>query len=117
VRHLTALQITIDDVTGWHYVSASRRGGYPLGYCAEHSPHPTEVEARECYARWQRDHVRLDGRCSWTSCSRCPNPANRYAYVEGDGYTSAALCDQHLTLEPAVQAMHLDGPAGDAWQS
>lgn len=112
---------------GWHYVSLCRGVGRPLGYCAEHEPHSTEAEARECYARWQRDHVRISGFCSWTSCDvgrspdstdePCPNTANRLARIEGDGYHLAALCEQHLTVENAIRVMGLDQPAGDAWVS
>lgn len=105
---------------GWHYVSLSDRGGYPLGYCAEHEPHATEVEARECYARYQRDNVRLDGKLGdWTGCvvDGCDKPTKNLADIRGDGYHSAALCDEHLTHEHAVKALHLDRPAGDAWVS
>lgn len=117
MRHYTAAQK--GDGPGWHYVSLGRTGGYPLGYCADHEPHPTEAEARECYARWQRDHVRLGSKWSWTSCDMpdCPKPANRGAKIEGDGYHLATLCDEHLTVENAVIAMGLDQPAGDSWIS
>lgn len=126
MRHSTARQ---KPAGGWHYVNAGRDGGYPLGYCAEHEPHATELEARECYAKWQRDHVRLNGQLSsWSDCVagrtqdpktsvRCPNPTKRYAKIEGDGYRMATLCDEHLTIDEAVKALDLDGPAGDAWES
>jgi hypothetical protein len=121
MRHLTAARLGDD---GWHYVSLSRRGGYPLGYCSEHAPHPTEHEARECYNRWRRDQLRLDGKAGWTNCqqradgARCANPANQVAEVWGDGgYTCAVLCPEHLTASIACEVLGLNGPAGDAWQS
>lgn len=114
MRHLTAVRIG----SGWRYASLSRRGGYPLGDCADHL-HDTEAEARECYSAFLRAHVKLDGKCSWNRCSvrGCGNPANQTARVEGDGYRLAVLCPEHLTLEHAYEALHLNGPAGDAWES
>jgi hypothetical protein len=112
----TAVQIE----GGWHYASASSRGGHPLGYCAEHPPHASEQEARDCYGQWQRDHLRLDqGSWSWGGCDAkgCPNPANRAADIEGDGYQIAMLCPDHMTTEHAVAALHIAGAAGDAWRS
>lgn len=104
------------DGTGWHYV----KGGRPRGYCAEHAPHATEDEARECFGSWQRDHVILErDRFSWSNCYRrpCKNPARHGARIEGDGYTLAVLCDEHFTVEDAIIALHIDGPAGDRWES
>ena len=119
MRHHTAAPLT--DGSGWHYASVHRsRGGYPLGYCADHGPHPTADEARRCYRQWQRDHVGLDGKCSWTSCDvkGCEKPANSYARIDGDGYAMATLCEDHLTIRHALTALGLDGDlAGDAWQS
>jgi hypothetical protein len=120
VRHLTAVWITTKDgVTGWHYASLSRRGGHPLGGCATHEPHPSEIEARECYAAWQRERIRLDGKCDWTSCEAygCDSPTRHVARIEGDGYRMACLCPEHLTVENAIHALHLSGAAGDSWQS
>ena len=127
MNHLTAARK--GENGGWHYVSLNRRGGHPLGYCADHEPHDTELEARECYARYQRDHIRLDrGPTNWQDCMagrtgdrattvRCPNPTKHYADIEHDGYHLVPLCPDHMTVEEAVKALHLDGPAGDAWQS
>jgi hypothetical protein len=112
VRNLTARQRGND---GWHYVSLGSTGGYPIGYCADHEPHPTEAEARECYAKWRRDHVGLDIRyADWTGCAICDAPTKKAAGVQYD-YATAALCDEHLTHENAVTALHLD--AGDSWMS
>lgn len=119
MRHLTAHQLPEG---GWHYASTHRTGGYPLGYCAEHEPHATEDEARECYRRWQRDHVKLDdgGKWSWGNChvKGCDNPARNGVTIEGDGYALAFLCDEHHDREHALTALGLDGDrAGDAWIS
>ena len=111
---------------GWHYVSLSSRGGHPLGYCWEHDPHETETEARECYARYLRDHVTLDGTTlNWQGCAApddeqdrdCDRPTKKLAQVSGSWGHSAALCDKHLTLEIAYEVMGLLRPAGDAWMS
>lgn len=105
---------------GWHYVSLSSRGGYPLGYCADHEPHATEAEARECYAQYQRDHIVLDAwKHNWCGCEvdGCGNPTKSSAKIEGDAYRMAALCPEHMSIEHAVKALGIDGPAGDAWIS
>lgn len=121
MRHLTAHQLPEG---GWHYASTHRRGGYPLGYCRDHEPHPTEAEARECYSQWQRDHLVLDdGNWSWGNCehregqTRCKSPANKAARIEGDGYQMALLCPEHMTRGHAIAALGIDGPAGDSWES
>ena len=103
------------DGSGWHYVT----GGHPIGYCTEHAPHATEAEARECYARWQRDHVAKGGRCSWTGCyvRGCSNPAREGWHIEADAYSLAILCDEHDDREHAIEALGLNGPAGDRWES
>lgn len=71
MRHHTAAYSK--ELKGWHYVSAHpRRGTYPIGYCAEHPLHATAQEARECYAAYQRDRVRLDVSLgSWSDCLVC----------------------------------------------
>lgn len=118
MMHNTAWQL--DD--GWVYASRSRRGSYIIGGCAESGQihrHATEDEARECYNEWRRRNVRLDSKWSWGSCHvrGCPNPANKGARVEGDGYSLVILCDEHHTLEIAIRELGLNGPAGDSWQS
>lgn len=114
MNHRTALQK--QDLSGWHMVVNS---SHPVGYCAQHAPHPTEAEARECFAQYERDHVREQGTTSWTNCmlKGCKNPARRRFGIEGDGYNLAVLCDDHATTENAIIVMHLDQPAGDAWFS
>lgn len=103
---------------GWHYASTSSRGGYPLGYCAEHEPHATETEARECYGRYQREHVRLDGKTTgWHDCEVCKAPAKNVARIDGDGYSHAVLCDEHLTKDHAATVLGIAGLAGDRWVS
>ena len=123
MRHKTALQRA--DGTGWHYGTAGKTGGSPLGRCREHPPHPTEDEARACYGAYLReDTIRLDaGALSWTSCehrtdgTRCPNPTQAYAAYGDDGYGQTALCPDHMTVDNVIAAAQLDGPAGDAWIS
>lgn len=119
MNHLTAARK--GENGGWHYVSLNRRsGGYPLGYCADHEPHASELEARECYARYQRDNIRLDGKMAdWSGCQipGCDTPTKNLATIRFDGFHSAVLCDEHLTTELAATVLRLDEPAGDAWQS
>lgn len=118
MNHRTASQHV--NRTGWHMTEGSRRvGTHPVGYCRDHAPHPTEAEARECYAQYQRDRVREHGTTSWTNCSHagCGAPARRRFEIEGDGYAAAVLCDEHATIENARTALRLDGPAGDSWFS
>lgn len=103
---------------GWHYVSLGRDGGYPLGYCAGHEPHETEAEARECYARYERDQIKFDrGTRSWTACQieGCDNPTRNAA--RSGPWLHASLCDEHLTIEHAIKALGLDEAAGDSWVS
>ncbi len=106
---------------GWHYVSLHpRHGGHPIGYCAEHEPHETELEARECFSQYQRDRVRLDVVLGdWTGCTAegCDAPTRKAAQIWGDGFALAPLCDDHLRHGAAVKALHIEGPAGDAWVS
>jgi hypothetical protein len=114
MNHHTAAKLG----TGFHYASLNKRGGHPLGYCAEHAPHATETEARECFGQWQRDHVTLDGKLiSWTDCRVCHGPTKQYASIEGDGYRLLPLCAEHLTKERAIAGLDIAGAAGDAWES
>lgn len=103
---------------GWHYVSLSSRGGYPIGYCDTHAPHATEEEARNCYNRWRRDGIELDVTLGAPSkCDRCENFTQTGARVRGDGYDQVTLCSAHLTVENAASALDAYGPAGNAWIS
>lgn len=118
MRHLTAASIG----EGFHYASLSRRGGYPLGDCATHAPHPTADEARRCYRTWERQHVLLDQEFrNWGDCDvkECDKPTKIGArLVDGDGFHMARLCPDHFTTENAIIALGLDGDlAGDSWVS
>lgn len=116
MRHHTAAQRK--DGSGWHFVDLGRTGGYPLGYCREHEPHASEQEARECYARFQRDYVRLDSQLgNWMDCAVCGAPTKQGARIEGDGYSLVTLCPDHLTTEDAIRELGLESVAGDAWVS
>ena len=104
----------------WHYTTANRRTGtHPIGYCVDHAPHDTEEQARECYAGYLRDNVRLDkpGTWSWGGCDYpgCKNPANNGAH--SGAWNMALLCADHHNRDDAVKALRLDGPACDSWHS
>lgn len=108
------------DGTGWHYIYGKGEGGTPIGYCREHAAHPTEAEARECYAQFVRDSIQLDaGTGGWTSCSaaKCPDPARSIAKYGDDGYGIVWLCPKHMTVEQVIECARLDETAGDAWIS
>jgi len=114
MRQLTAAQLD----GGWQYVSAGPRGVHPQGACQDHPPHPTEEEARSCYAAWQRDRLVRSGMTHWQTCTApgCVQPACRVWVVQdGWGYTVAVLCESHDDHDEAVMALELDRPAGDAW--
>lgn len=123
MRTKTALKLA--DGSGWHYGSAGKNGGHPLGRCRDHAPHPTEAEARECYGAYVReDTIRLDADViTWTACSarpdgeRCPNPTKTIARYGDDGYGQVALCPEHMTVDHVITTAQLGGPAGDAWIS
>lgn len=124
MRTKTALQLA--DGSGWHYgIAGKNGGGYPLGRCASHPPHPTEAEARECYGAYVReDTIKLDaGAVGWTSCTarpaggKCPKPTKSFAQYGDDGYGMTPLCPDHMTADDVIAAAQLDGPAGDAWIS
>lgn len=127
----------------WQYTSANRRTGtHPIGYCwtilaDPNDPdsvlpkedwtyhyHDTEAEARECYAAYLRDHVRLDKphTWSWGTCDYglndkqpCKNPANNGAH--SGAWHMALLCDEHFNLADAITALGLNKPAGDSMHS
>jgi hypothetical protein len=102
----------------WQYATLSRRGGGPIGYCADHAPHATESEARECYSSYLRDAIRMDGHLAdWTGCEAegCDNPTKNYASTYG--VSSACLCDGHNDRDMAIKVMGLDRPHGDVWGS
>ena len=110
----------------WHYTTANRRTGtHPIGYCRDHDPHDTEAEARECYGGYLRERVRLDEphTWSWGTCDYgrreggegCKNPANNGAH--SGAWHMALLCDEHFTVEHAIEALRLAGAAGDSIHS
>lgn len=120
MRHLTAVHLdaTDDSPEGWHYATLGKRGGGPLGNCATHDPHPTEAEARQCYTDYLAENIDMrENSASWTSCrvGGCDNPARNV--VQAGEYNMAVLCTEHFDREHAMQVLHLDHPAHDAWQS
>lgn len=102
---------------GWHYAQLWKTGGGPIGFCAEHDPHPTEAEARECYAAYLRAQLREVQYGDWTGCRMdgCDTPTK--AGYGCDGYHDEPLCDEHRTVENAVVVLALDKPAGDSMGS
>lgn len=105
---------------GWHYAQVWKDGGGPIGFCAEHEPHPTEVEARECWSQWRREHIKFDRVIAgWTSCSRegCERPANHAATIEGDPYVFVPLCAWDMNYRTVIEVLGLDQPAGDSMGS
>lgn len=85
----------------WHFTCRNRRlGTWPVGYCAEHEPHDSPTEARQCYRRWLLDRrLRLAGRMSGQArpCEVCGEWTDRFAEV--DHGSLWALCDEHRTRE------------------
>lgn len=93
-------QVLNEDGTagGWHFTSRNRRTGtHPIGYCRDHDPHATELEARECYTRYlMENRVRYDVTIDdYNPCqaSGCETLTNKAAVV--DGWHLYRLCDEH----------------------
>lgn len=118
---------------GWLYAARREEPDtaplwHPVGYCADHTPHPTEAQARECYRRWQQDHVVVPQPADpgnlpdWRPCraptgdyGRCGR-LTRHAAVPPDAWPPAPLCGLHLTRGDAYAALTLTGPrATDHW--
>lgn len=105
------------DGSGWHYTTKNRRTGiHAIGYCAEHGPHATEGEARECYTRYlMTERVRLDSTLGdYNPCRAdgCDVLTNRAAVV--DGWHYYRLCGEHRTRE---QVAALFGTVGNSIHS
>ena len=120
MRHLTAVHLdAADDLPeGWHYASLGKRGGGPIGDCANHAPHATEEQARWCYTDYLRENIeKRPNASSWTTCrfDGCGKPARNVA--QSGEWHYAVMCDEHFTDWDAVVALGLDCPAGDSWQS
>ena len=118
----TAVEVDLTDRgsrKGWHYAQVWKSGGGPIGYCAEHEPHDTEREARECFSAWRRDNITLDGKwADWTGCQveGCDVPTKTFAAVSGE-YRALSLCEEHLTVEHATRLLGADEPAGNSMGS
>jgi hypothetical protein len=118
VNHLTAAEKI--DHSGFHMVVRNKRGGtYVVGYCMDHAPHATAVEARECYGQFRRDNVIESGLAGWTTChvAGCASAAQNVWRIVGDGYALTVLCPEHSNREHAIDTLHLAGAAGDSWFS
>jgi hypothetical protein len=91
---------------GWHYTRRNDDNIWALGYCRDHTPHPTEDGARECYAAFLlNERLGLNGRrelayypCQIDGCRTLAN-----SVVSIDGWpASYHLCDEHRTKEQVV---------------
>ena len=80
------------------------------------------MEARHCYRKYERTRVQLNPAArsgDWHGCQYrgCDKPTKKGA-DRGDGYGYASLCDEHLTIECAIEALGLaDEHAGDSVHS
>jgi hypothetical protein len=105
------------DKSGWHYTRMRDGEVWPLGDCANHPPHATEDEARDCYTRYLLDHqVHLDGSWgdTWRHCRAegCGKLTNRFGRVGVWGIANTwPLCDAHRTREVIAA---LFGQVGDS---
>jgi hypothetical protein len=82
--------------SGWHYTCMNDGAIWPVGYCAEHEPHATEREARECFGQYLLDGEREETYGDWTGCAVCDKPTKRGMTTRpplGHGYP---LCDEHF---------------------
>lgn len=90
------------DGSGWHFTSANRRAGtHPVGYCAEHGPHATADEARECFRRYLLDGQRETTYADWTGCAwdGCDTPTKKGLETRPPLGDDFPLCDEHRTPE------------------
>lgn len=123
------LDATPDRPEGWHYAQVWKTGGHQIGFCADHAPHPTEAEARECYSAYLRTQLREETYGDWSGCEAsvtrtdqgsqalvCDTPTKKGITYSG-GFRGAALCDRHRTDEQAIVVLGLDQPAGDSFGS
>jgi hypothetical protein len=86
---------------GWHFTCMNDGQIWPVGYCAEHYPHTTANEARECFRRYLLDGQREETYSDWTGCEMegCDTPTKKGLATRpplGHGY---AFCDEHRTAE------------------
>jgi hypothetical protein len=105
------------DRSGWHYTQMNDGRVWPIGYCADHAPHATEGEARDCYTRYLLEQrLQLDGMAyadMQRPCEVCGAWTDKFAEISPWG-PSFTLCDEHRTRE---QFAALFGQVGDSVHS
>jgi len=107
----------LKDHSGWRYTCMNDGRIWAVGSCAEHAPHPTQVEAYECYTQYLLDNrLRLDGqypeaqyRCEAPECGAW---TQRFAEIDHHLYT---LCDEHRTREVVATLLGTVGAAMSSW--
>lgn len=121
MRTKTAVEVDLGERgKGWHYASIGKRGGGPIGYCADHAPHATETEARECFSSYLLTQLRAETYGDWTSCqyphNECGRPTKSGWGVPAT-LSSVALCEVHDSRELAIACLGLNKPWGDSFGS
>lgn len=87
------------DKAGWHFTSMNDGQIWPVGYCADHEPHATPEEARECFRKYLLDGSRELTYADWTGCEVCDTPTKKALSTRPPLGNDHALCDEHRTLE------------------
>lgn len=106
------------DGGGWHYTCRNDGNVWPVGYCTDHPPHPTQEDAYACYTQYLLDHrLRLDGRIepgTQHTCKvdGCDEWTDRYAEVD---LAMWMLCDTHRTRETVAGLFGTAGAAMSSW--
>jgi hypothetical protein len=97
-----------NDKTGWHYTCRNDDRIWPVGYCAEHDPHPTAEEAVQCFHRYLLDGQAEEQWADWTGCVVCDTPTKKGLTTRRPLGHAVPLCDEHRT--PEVLAEQVDPP-------
>jgi hypothetical protein len=119
MRYKTVLQ---HGPTGpWHYVSASKDGGYPTEGCTETCTHATKDEAYEHHRHWildeGLDYAYVDPG-NKKRCEVCYAWTQRRVVGRGANYgDSFVLCNEHATREMVEERHHQPGQRLDSWGS
>jgi hypothetical protein len=104
------------DHSGWHYTVMRNGVVRPAGACADHPPHATEDEARDCFRAWLLEGARFDGTSSdWTGCKICDAPTKRYAETRPPLGNAFPLCDEHRTPEVLADLTPMPGQIMASW--
>ena len=119
MRHLCAIRYGKDGP--YHYVSLSRRGGHPIGYCTTACTHETPEEAHEHYRQWVLDNLRfvqfgqdVQYRCAVEGC----DDWTKAGLQEPDGYHAEHLCEEHRNRDSYERSFYPPGGGvREAWVS